>query len=362
MKKVLVTLLVLAVAMSSVFAAVDITGELVAGYALKFGGTEKYTGMIFGQDNENTNTTKLNLGVADEDGVWSIAMKGFFYADDRLGGSATVDLVKLFAPDSAASAKLGLSYGRVTALRAYSMQKDFDRMRTADTALWASLNLGYAFDNGSVEVQVAGAPKQIAGDGEKNSQLLPGNEGDLVVSALAKWNGLAVSAGYIMKGDTSDSSMSGAASNYGKGLVGGAVDVNLGSLIGTDFDFGVAASDKYSIEDEINMLGVAAYFGFDPAKVTVQYGLTTKTGAAADHFLYAGVDVTAIENLALTVYGGAYSFSAEQWYVGATAGYTVSSITFQLGVEYANGKSYKYDGTLDDDTGLWIVPSIKIAF
>ena len=66
--------------------------------------------------------------------------------------------------------------------------------------------------------------------------------------------------------------------------------------------------------------------------------------------------------LALTVYGGAYSFSAEQWYVGATAGYTVSSITFQLGVEYANGKSYKYDGTLDDDTGLWIVPSIKIAF
>ena len=164
----------------------------------------------------------------------------------------------------------------------------------------------------------------------------------------------------MLKGDANDSSMGGT-DNYAKGLVGGAVDVNLGSLIGTDFDFGVAASDKYSIGDEINMLGVAAYFGFDPAKVTVQYGLTTKTGAAADHFLYAGVDVTAIENLALTVYGGAYSFSAESWYVGATAGYTVSSVTFQLGLEYANNKSFKYDGTADDG-GFWIVPSVKIAF
>lgn len=361
MKKVLVTLLVLAVAMSSVFAAVDITGELVAGYAFKVGGPEDYVGMVYGQDGENTNTTKLNLGVADENGLWSIALKGFVYADDRLAGSATIDLAKLIAGDTALSAKLGLTYGRVTALRAYSMQKDFDRMRTADTALWASLNLGYAFDGGSVEVQLAGAPELIGNAGEKNGALLGGNQGDFVVSALAKWNGLAVSAGYMLKGDANDSSMGGT-DNYAKGLVGGAVDVNLGSLIGTDFDFGVAASDKYSIGDEINMLGVAAYFGFDPAKVTVQYGLTTKTGAAADHFLYAGVDVTAIENLALTVYGGAYSFSAEQWYVGATAGYTVSSVTFQLGVEYANGKSYKYDGTLDDDTGLWIVPSVKIAF
>ena len=360
MKKVLVTLLVLAVAMSSVFAAVDITGELVAGYAFKVGGPEDYVGMVYGQDGENTNTTKLNLGVADENGLWSIALKGFVYADDRLAGSATIDLAKLIAGDTALSAKLGLTYGRVTALRAYSMQKDFDRMRTADTALWASLNLGYAFDGGSVEVQLAGAPELIGNAGEKNGDLLGGNQGDFVVSALAKWNGLAVSAGYMLKGDANDSSMGGT-DNYAKGLVGGAVDVNLGSLIGTDFDFGVAASDKYSIGDEINMLGVAAYFGFDPAKVTVQYGLTTKTGAAADHFFYAGVDVTAIENLALTVYGGAYSFSAESWYVGATAGYTVSSVTFQLGLEYANNKSFKYDGTADDG-GFWIVPSVKIAF
>lgn len=360
MKKVLVTLLVLAVAMSSVFAAVDITGELVAGYAFKVGGPEDYVGMVYGQDGENTNTTKLNLGVADENGLWSIALKGFVYADDRLAGSATIDLAKLIAGDTALSAKLGLTYGRVTALRAYSMQKDFDRMRTADTALWASLNLGYAFDGGSVEVQLAGAPELIGNAGEKNGPLLGGNQGDFVVSALAKWNGLAVSAGYMLKGDANDSSMGGT-DNYAKGLVGGAVDVNLGSLIGTDFDFGVAASDKYSIGDEINMLGVAAYFGFDPAKVTVQYGLTTKTDTPADHFIYAGVDVTAIENLALTVYGGAYSFSAESWYVGATAGYTVSSVTFQLGLEYANNKSFKYDGTADDG-GFWIVPSVKIAF
>ena len=365
MKKVLVSLLVLALAMTSVFAAVDITGELVAGYAMKVGGPEKYVGMVYGQDGEETNTTKLNLGVADENGLWSIAMKGYFYADDRLGGSVTLDLAKLFAPESDFSAKLGLSYGRVTALRAYSMQKDFDRMRTADTALWASLNLAYAFDNGSVEVQVAGAPALIKDTAEKNGDLLMnGNEGDFVVSALAKWNGLAVSGGYMLKGDAKDSSMEGSfagTDNYAKGLVGGAVDVNIGQLIDSDFDFGLAASDKYSIADEINMLGIAAYFGFDPAKVTVQYGLSTKSGLT-DNFIYAGVDVTCIENLALNVYGGAYSIKDESWYVGAKAGYTVSTVTFQLGLEYANSKSFNYDGHDDAKGGFWIVPSVKIGF
>ena len=378
MKKVLVTLLVLAVAMSSVFATVNMSGELVAGYAFQYyngdGATSESRGervngnwynMVMGQDGEDTNTTKLNVTVGDDSGLWSATLKGNLYADDRLGGSIKVDMAQLIAgEDTAISANLGLSYGRVTALRAYSMQKDFDRMRTADTVLWASLNLGYAFDGGSVELQVAGSPALIGVNGEiaENGDLLGANEGDVTVSALAKWNGIAASFGWILKGDADDSSMSNSAyNNYGEGLIGGAVDVNLGQLLGTDFQFGVAASDKYSFGGDINMFAVAAYFGFDPAKVTVQYGLTS--AATTGHFLYAGVDVTAIENLALNVYGGAYDLStpADTWYVGAKAGYTVSSVTFQLGLEYAAGKSYSYDDSATG-AGLWIVPSIKVAF
>ena len=356
MKKALVSLLVLALAMTSVFAAVNFSGEFVGGFAFKVGGPEDYVGMVYGQDGENTDTTKLNLGIADENGVWDLTLKGYFYADDRLFGSLNLDLAKLIAGDTAVSAKLGLTYGCLTGLRAYSMQKDFDRIRTAD-AFWASLNLAYAFDGGSVEAMVGGAPELMA-NGEKTP--FGGNQGDFMASVKAAWNGLAVAGTYVLKGDVSDSSMGGTG-DYGKGIAGGSIDVNLGSLIGTDFDFGLAASDKYSFGDKINMLAGAVYFGFDPAKVTVQYGLTTQEGTEAKHFLYAGVDVTAIENLALTVYGGAYDFAAESWYVGATGGYTVSNITFQLGLEYANNTSYKYDGT-SDNGGFWIVPSIKIAF
>ena len=72
MKKVLVSLLVLALAMTSAFAAVDITGEVVAGYVFNWDKDGNYKAQSFGQDNVATNPIKLNLGVADENGYWSV--------------------------------------------------------------------------------------------------------------------------------------------------------------------------------------------------------------------------------------------------------------------------------------------------
>ena len=160
MKKVLVSLLVLALAMTSVFAAVNFSGELVAGYGFQIGVPEKgWTGHVIGQDGEDTNTTKLNLGIADDNGVWSIGIEGALIADGRVSGDINVDLLKAFGVDSDFSLGLSLlANDEQTGLRAYNnlSGKNFDRVRTAAPGLWAGLNFAYG---DLVKVQVAGSPK-----------------------------------------------------------------------------------------------------------------------------------------------------------------------------------------------------------
>ena len=183
-----------------------------------------------------------------------------------------------------------------------------------------------------------------------------------MVSAIVNpLSGLSVSAGYVLNGDTSDSGIDRNNTNA-DGIIGASADINIAELVGLDFGLGIGLSEKYDFGGENNIFAAAVYGAFDPVGFELQYGLKNYGDDTTEHFVYAGVDVTAIENLALTVYGGAYSFSAESWYVGATAGYTVSSVTFQLGLEYANSKSFKYDGHDGDVGGFWIVPSVKIAF
>ena len=111
MKKVLVSLLVLALAMTSVFAAVDFNGEFVGGYNINYNpaGASKWSTHIMGQDGTGSNTTKLNLGFADEDGLWSVTAEGQMVADGRLQGDIKVDLFKLFGLENNMSLNLGLS-------------------------------------------------------------------------------------------------------------------------------------------------------------------------------------------------------------------------------------------------------------
>ena len=361
MKKVLVSLLVLALATTGVFAAVNFSGEFVAGYNFNYNnnGNGEWGYHVMGQDGDDSNTTKLNLSFADEDGLWSVTTEGQMIADGRISGDISVDLVKLFAEDSDLSAKLGLAVNdEQTVLRAYSNNSgnNYDRFRTDAGGLWTSLDFAYG---DLVQVRVAGAPELTA----QNNGDKPGNGGnayhlvggaDLAVSALVKpLDGLKVSAGWVLNGKDDNGTGT-------DGVVGGAVDVNVAALAGLDFDLGVSASYKYGFATEQNVIAATVYGGVDVVSAWAEYAYTT---AEENSYLAVGADLNVVENMLLDVYFGANELDnfGDTFFVGGDIGYTLKNVTFALGLEYAGtgvgGGAYNYDYT-----GLSIVPKVSVSF
>ena len=350
MKKVLVSLLVLALAMSSVFAAVNFNGEFVGGYNINYNpaGASKWSTHIMGQDGTGSNTTKLNLGFADEDGLWSVTAEGQMVADGRLQGDIKVDLFKLFGLENNMSLNLGLSMNdEQSILMAYADKSgnNYDRIRTAGPGLWA--NLDFKFGD-FVEVLVAGAPKlkTPADDSETVGQV----GGDFTVSAkVTPLNGLAVSAGWVLNGKDDNGTGT-------DGLIAAGADVNLADMIGLGFDLGVSASYKYGFGPKQNVVAATVYGGVDVVDAFVEYAYLSND---AQHYLMAQVNLNLVENMLLDVFAGAQDLGdfARTYFVGGDIGYTLSGVTFQLGLEYAAGEAQNYDLT-----GLSIVPQIKVAF
>ena len=373
MKKVLVSLLVLALAMTSVFAAVNFSGELVAGYGFQYSDKE-WTNHIVGQDGENTNTTKLLLGIADDNGVWSVGVEGVLVSDGRVSGDLNVDLLKAFGLDTDFSLGLGLLVNdEQTGLRAYNnlSGKNFDRIRTAAQGLWAGLNFGYG---DLIKVQVAGSPATVeVTDGGDFAPGTPGkptgigaNAGDLIISAMSTpIEGLTVSVDWALKGE--DKSF---VNTEKAGVFGGAVNANVGAMLGLDFDLGVALMDRWQYGDNNNQFGVSVYGGVDLVQAGVEYVLRTQKDQTTRHFFYAKADFNVVENMTLGVFGGAMDLATadQNWYVGGNIGYTVSGITFKLNVEYGKSQSFSWMDDVNGFTanpekgGLWIVPSVKVAF
>lgn len=387
MKKVLVSLLVLAVAVSGVFAAVNISGNLVTGYQFQYD-ENKWTNHIMGQDGDDSNTTKLNLGFGDDNGIWSVNVEGILVGDGRVAGDLTLDFVKLFAPESEWSAKLSLlAMDEVATLRAYHsvVGKNFDRIRTNANGVQTTLTVGYG---NLVQVQVGGTPTTVGfndgGNGPFQSDGTTGAtvgeetvgqkptgisaaEGEFLVSALVKpVDGVAVSAGYILNGKSDD--------NYkgvkmgGNGLVAGAVDINIGALVDLGFDLGVSASDKYALaadsnSESYNLFAATVYGGTDLFDLGVEYGLQSVIPAQGDaesaNFLAAKANFYVLEDLILNAYFGAWDLEhfGDTYFVGGEVGYVVSGVTFKLGIEYSEGASLAYD-----NAGLVIIPSIGVSF
>ena len=204
----------------------------------------------------------------------------------------------------------------------------------------------------------------------------------MVSALIAPIDGISVSATYALKGDGQDSGLysDDHLNNFGDGIIGASADINITKLVGLDFDFGIGLSEKYVFGDGNNIFAAAIYGGFDPISFELQYGLVTygearstvgtvaPTNDDTEHFIYAGVDITAVDNLLLDAYFGAYNAAefADSWYIGGDVGYTMSNVTYKLGIEYGGGTSYAYDdnyyATDKSAAGLWIVPSISVAF
>ena len=375
MKKVLVTLLVLAVAVSGVFAAVNFSGSLTSGYVIQ-NANDGWKSWVFGDDNKDTNSTTLKVNIADENGYWSGALEGVLYADgsnvgddypqNRVAGDITVDLAKIIAgPDTDWSAQIQLlAFDRITALRAYTNKSglNYDRVRTDEAGVWANAIVGYGK---LIQFQVGGAPA-LQGTANGNYNPKKAANGDVIISAMTEpLDGLRVSVDWAWKGDGSDSA---------NGVFGGAADINVGALCGLDFDLGVGIADKWYYGEGKNILSAQVYGGID---LFSMFGEVVWEGADDTVRLHLGVDLNVVENMILNLYGGVGSFKtpAEQWYVGGNIGYEVYGITFQLNVQYA-GYAQTEEGYASYMTsvggdiaqgavkayGFSITPMIKVAF
>ena len=379
MKKVLVSLLVLALATSAVFAGVNFSGGLTAGYQFQWDTNGDFSSHVQGNDGDDTNTTKINLSIADDNGIWNVNLEGTPFIDDSgaIGGDVTVDLLKSFGVEGDFGLKIGLAANDEQVVqRAYHsvFGKNFDRIRTNAPGVWANAALSYG---DLVTVTIAGAPelkpyKNQTGNSfdagaAENATATTGK--DLMVSAIVKpVDGVAVSVGYVMNGKADDNASitrgTGDAKETekfkmgGNGLLTGAVDVNVGALAGLDFDLGVSASYKYGFGTKTNVVAATVYGGVDVVDFAVEWALKGET-----NYLYAGVNLNVVENMLLDVYVGANDIAefGDTFFVGGDVGYTIKDVTLALGIEYAgtgaNGGAYNYDYT-----GLSIVPKVSVSF
>ena len=382
MKKVLVSLLVLALAMTSAFAAVDFTGEVVAGYTFQYN-NDAWNFHTMGQDGVGTSPIKLNAKVADENGYWDVTMKGVLIADNRLGGNLNVDLGKIIlGADSDLSIKLGMyANNRITGYRAYTNKSglNLDRVRTQEPGLWANLDVAYG---NLVAVQVGGGPKLEAGDGQTNIDDNKYNTNwigkanyDFIVSAIVRpVNGVAVSAAYSMIGDCKILGQYESPNGY----MNVEASVDLGALLGTDWTLGIDIADKMAFKDEgvspfVNQFLASVYGGVDAFQLAVEYGLTSISAADQTEIvntLYVGADINVLEGLLLNAYFGAADLELfnDSWYLGANLGYEVyDGITLAVNVQYATEAAADFiGGDIDEGSvaaaGFSITPKISLAF
>ena len=418
MKKVLVSLLVLALAATSVFAGVNFSGDFVTGYVFNTSKNDAdewtwKTG-IFGQDNLDTNQTQLNLGIADDNGVWALTFEGEIMVDgtafdspkDRIATDITLDLAKLIMGDTDWTAKLQLlANDRITALRAYSNKSglNYDRVRTTEPGLWANAIVGYG---DLLQVQIGGAPALTATADNAGGKTY----GDFIVSAMTKpISGLAVSVDWALVGDGGTNweesayndaldaaiealnpvsqeteiaalqarKINSAGSFEAKtaGVIGAAADVNIGEMLGLDFNIGVGVADKYYYGEnrKTNVLAAQVYGGIDLLSAYVEY-VNWYCGVEnypidMVNMLHFGIDLNVIEGLILNVYTGAGDLEhyGDSFYVGGNIGYEVAGVTFQLNLQYdEGGYMTSVGGDISNGAvkaqGFSITPMVKVSF
>lgn len=377
MKKILTILAVALISATTLFAAVDFSGSFTTGLGFQYDEND-WDLWLYGDDGEGTRESRLNLSIADDAGIWGINIVGAVengktdsIADfelneaGKLGAELNLSITKLI--DSAAETSITVDLSlfttvadRVTTLRAYNniAGNDFDRVRTDDRFTHFGLSFGY---ENFVAVQATW------GSSFQNDDSIKFDISNQVITASALVNpleGLKVSFDYAYNGEDrsgSDIYDEAALSTDNKHMIGVAADIDLGSMLGLDAEFGVSVSDRYQATDNYNVFAAVVYGGIKEAEAYVEYAYLNRGEAgdeASDHNLQLGLS-GAINAWGYNFYFGAEDVAqfADTYYVGAEGTYTISSVTFGLGLEYAESSSYNYDGK-----GLWIVPSVSISF
>lgn len=381
MKKAIVLSAALLLAGAALFAADDkkpavkFSGRIRVGYNFQFGDTDKIT------DKKNPEG-RLNLGVADADGLWTITFdttdvtdkgsKQVGFSDHYVRARATVALDKALkgAGVDLGDVSLSLFGGYNDYYKTANVYKDgdyadngYDRMELnvpSDSAQASIVGAKVGYGK-LVNVEVAAAPY--------NDNKTENTHGFSVAATSTPYDGVAVGVAYGHNVRLGKDNIEGGAI-YNNGL-SATTFVDVAKLAKQDdFKLAVAGSFLYGFEDDdlkqdalLQGMGRVSG-GIDLVDGYVEYAYTT-----VDHddkyerqYLRAQANLNVVKGLALDVYYQDSDLTDEakkdDFEVGAESCYTFGKVDYHLDVKYVAGKN---DANKDDNNFV-ITPWIQIAF
>ena len=326
MKKILTILTVALLACSTVFAAVNLSGEFEAGYKFSFKDE-------FKADPQDNAEGKVTVKVSDDAGIWTVNVKGLASLDssNALDANLSLNLAALMAANGVdlGDVSLALSLGandKMTALSAYNDVTGDELYKFKNDGLYSTeLAVGYG---DLIQTKIAVDPKVV------------GSKFALVASALTKpVDGVAVSVAYAHNGyfklsDETEKTPENAASV--------AADINVGTLAGLDFDLGVTVYDNFGWQKDAsdNAFAVAVYGGVDVVDAFFELRMDNQIYDKNTESLFgmkSQVNLNVVENLGLDVYFNIGDFEAfdTTYSVGGDVSYTVSGVKFAANLDYA---------------------------
>ena len=357
MKKILTILTVALLACTTVFAALNVSGEFEAGYKFSFPNGD------YKAERQDAKEGKFVLKVTDDANIWTINIKALDKLDssNKLDGNLALDLDALLAANGVdmGDVSLALSIGNNSAMTALSAYNDV----TGDA--------GYKFkNNGNYSTELAVGYGDYIQTKIALDPQVDGN-GSLVLSAMtAPVDGVKVSLAYsrdaIIYAKGSDDN-----AIYAVNAFGGAVDLNVGALAGLDFDLGVSVYDNYGwggtrtksedvysdLGKAYNALAAAVYGGVDVVDAFVELRVDSDINAKAVTTIgmKSQVNFNVVENLGLDVFFNIGNFDAfkSTYEVGGDVSYTLSGVKFATNLKYAG----------DAGNGVFsITPKVVVTF
>ena len=368
MKKILTILTVALLACTTVFAALNVSGEFEAGYKFSFEDGK------YAAESQDAKEGKFVLKVTDDANIWTINIKALDKLDssNKLDGNLALDLDALLAANGVdlGDVSLALSIGNNSAMTALSAYNDV----TGDAGYKFKNNGNYSTElavgyGDYIQTKIAFDPRSNTRDDKGEVQKNTGN-GSLVISAMtAPVDGVKVSLAYsrdaIIYAYGSDDNDVRATNAFG-----GAVDLNIGALLNSDFALGVSVYDNYawgntSSEDiegfisgkAYNALAAAVYGGVDVVDAFVEFRVDSNIDAKAVTTvgMKSQVNFNVVENLGLDVFFNIGDFDAfkSTYEVGGDVSYTLSGVKFAANLKYAG----------DTGNGVFsITPKVVVTF
>ena len=343
MKKILTILTVALLACSTVFAAVNLSGEFEGGYKFLFSDGE-YSATT--QDGKTEG--KVTLKFTDDAGIWTVNVKGLATLDsgNALDANLSLNLAALMAANGVdlGDVSLALSLGankQMTALSAYNDVTGDELYKFKNDGLYSTeLAVGYG---DLIQTKIAVDPKVV------------GSKFALVASALTKpVDGVAVSVAYAHNGYFK---LSDGAEKTPENAASVAADINVGTLAGLDFDLGVTVYDNFGWKKDAsdNAFAAAVYGGVDVVDAFFEFRMDNVTVAketATTLGMKTQVNLNVIENVGLDVYFAIEDFDNVEgsYTVGGDVSYTISGVKFAGKLNYEAG------------AGFSVTPKIVVTF